>query len=166
MTKVFTNAMAMNASFKKGDKVRLSNGKVGVVESGPFPMGTQEMYHIRLEDGKLTDSAERNMTAVNAKNSVARNSFKNPRFVPAAQYYLDDLPAKMKQAFKKHKEDFIHWYSRDVIDGIESKIRAINDGLSSGEGDESEVKALKEMKPKFEKYLAEAKAVIAKVNAL
>lgn len=67
-------AVAENAAFKVGDKVVMRDGRKGeVVSSAPGPMGG-EMYHIRLEDGRLTDSAERNLTAVNASRAVARNA--------------------------------------------------------------------------------------------
>ena len=101
-----------------------------------------------------------------ATQRVAKNSFKNPRFMTYVKNTLQYLPEKMKEDLKSQKEHFIYWYKRDLVESIEITIRKIDDAISSGEGDENEVKALKEMKPKFEKYIAEAKAVIAKVNAL
>lgn len=231
-------AVAENAAFKVGDKVVMRDGRKGeVVSSAPGPMGG-EMYHIRLEDGRLTDSAERNLTAANAvangefyaifrynggKNEahdgpfstieearkfgiqqagsrsgvsfvgvgdedlnyvwhnaraknvvanalatrrVAKNAFKNTRLVPALDYEVGELPDKMNRVVKKLKGDFSFWLQSDFIDGVESLIRTIDSSISSGEGDESEVKALKAMKPKLEKYRADAKSIMAKVNAI
>lgn len=162
------NSVATNAKFKVGDACKVYHhdkwvdGKITKVDGNYADVKLSDSFGTTITHLSTTGT----FAAVQAKNSVARNAFKNPRFVPAAQYDLDELPAKMKRALKKQKDDFIHWYSSDIIDGIEAMIRRINNGLSSGEGDESEVKALKEMKPKYEKYLAEAKAVISKVNAL
>lgn len=240
-------AVAENAAFKVGDKVVMRDGRKGeVVSSAPGPMGG-EMYHIRLEDGRLTDSAERNLTAANAvanalesqlvnnsnhgvpagwkvvkdgrdswygdylalvqsesdpskwtyftsgklgkpeskaeaekdfkdfatrtynswkRKTFASNAFKNTRLVPALENEVGELPDKMNRVVKKLKGDFSYWLQRDFIDGVESLIRTIDSSISSGEGDESEVKELKAMKPKLEKYRAEAKSIMAKVNAI
>lgn len=69
------------AKYNVGDIVKIlagsKAGKVGRVESSaPGPQGG-EMYHIRLDDGILTDAAERNITLANtrASNSVrSRNA--------------------------------------------------------------------------------------------
>ena len=101
-----------------------------------------------------------------ATRRVAKNAFKNTRLVPSLDYEVGELPDKMNRVVKKLKGDFSFWLQRDFIDGVESLIRTIDSSISSGEGDESEVKALKAMKPKLEKYRAEAKSVMAKVNAI
>ena len=101
-----------------------------------------------------------------ACRTVVRNAFQNPRFVQRLKEELQNLPNDMKEALKKQKEHFVYWYKSGLVEAIELKIRKIDDAISSGEGDENEVKALKEMRPKFEKYLSEAKAVITKVNTL
>ena len=75
------NAKSCNAKFQVGDRVEITAGskagKQGKIEANmPGPQGG-EMYHIRLEDGMLTDCAERNLKAVNAvrsTNSVVRNA--------------------------------------------------------------------------------------------
>lgn len=110
------------------------------------------------------------INALLAKNAevetVSSNAFKNTRLVPALESEVGELPDKMNRVVKKLKGDFSFWLQRDFIDGVESLIRTIDSSISSGEGDESEVKALKAMKPKLEKYRAEAKSVMAKVNAI
>ena len=98
--------------------------------------------------------------------TVASNAFKNTRLVPALENEVGELPDKMNRVVKKLKGDFSFWLQRDFIDGVESLIRTIDTAISSGEGDESEVKALKAMKPKLEKYRADAKSVMSKVNAI
>lgn len=101
-----------------------------------------------------------------AARRVASNSFKNTRLVPALENEVGALPDKMNRVVKKLKGDFSYWLQRDFIDGVESLILTIDSSISSGEGDESEVKALKAMKPKLEKYRADAKSVMSKVNAI
>lgn len=171
------------AKFKVGDKVKVKGStKIGTISRINTNFGFDYYWVDGLSDGKnppvygesllsLANScASTNAVVQNAlaacSSTVAKNSFKNPRFIPGLTYDLDELPSQMSQALKKQKESFAHWYKEDVVDGIEYHIRLINDALNRGEGDENEVKTLKEMKPKFEKYLAEAKAVLAKVGAI
>lgn len=110
------------------------------------------------------------INALLAKNAevetVASNAFKNTRLVPALENEVGALPDKMNRVVKKLKGDFSYWLQRDFIDGVESLILTIDSSISSGEGDESEVKALKAMKPKLEKYRADAKSIMAKVNSI
>lgn len=100
------------------------------------------------------------------RKTFASNAFKNTRLVPALENEVGELPDKMSRVVKKLKADFSYWLQRDFIDGVESLIRTIDSSISSGEGDESEVNALKAMKPKLEKYRADAKSIMAKVNAI
>ena len=111
------------------------------------------------------DFATRTYNSCNRK-TFASNAFKNTRLVPALENEVGELPDKMNRVVKKLKGDFSYWLQRDFIDGVESLIRTIDSSISSGEGDESEVKELKAMKPKLEKYRAEAKSIMAKVNAI
>ena len=100
------------------------------------------------------------------RKTFASNAFKNTRLVPALENEVGELPDKMNRVVKKLKGDFSYWLQRDFIDGVESLIRTIDSSISSGEGDESEVKELKAMKPKLEKYRADAKSIMANVNAI
>ena len=110
------------------------------------------------------------INALLAKNAdvetVASNAFKNTRLVPALENEVGELPDKMSRVVKKLKGDFSFWLQRDFIDGVESLIRTIDSSISSGEGDESEFNALKAMKPKLEKFRADAKSIMAKVNSI
>ena len=109
------NSRVCNAKFKVGDKVVMRDGRKGeVVSSAPGPMGG-EMYHVRLEDGRLTDSAERNIAAANshACNSVRGNTkLKDIDYWFADNGYGDDTLIKYVPSYKKNRcIDFVDRYA-------------------------------------------------------
>ena len=115
MKVVMPNSRALNAKFKVGDKVVMRDGRKGeVVSSAPGPMGG-EMYHVRLEDGRLTDSAERNIAAANshACNSVRGNTkLKDIDYWFEDNGYGDDTLIKYVPSYKKNRcIDFVDRYA-------------------------------------------------------
>lgn len=139
-----------------GDMISVDFGSGNLIEC--------DRKNLRLNSRVI--SSNRVVANAVACRAVVRNAFQNPRFVQRLKEELQNLPNEMKEALKRQKEHFVYWYKSDLVEVIELKIRRIDDAISSGDGDENEVKALKEMRPKFEKYLSEAKAVITKVNTL
>lgn len=140
-----------------------TSGKLGKPESKAEAEKDFKDFATRTYNSRTRKTVAKN--AITALR-VTSNAFKNTRLVPALESEVGELPDKMNRVVKKLKGDFSFWLQRDFIDGVESLIRTIDSSISSGEGDESEVKALKAMKPKLEKYRADAKSIMAKVNAI
>ena len=90
--------------FKVGDKVEIiagpKQGKRGKVETVAFgPMGGV-MYHILLDEGYLTDAAERNLKLANSRVS-------NARFKVGDKVYFYGRPATVKQVIREPDADYI-----------------------------------------------------------
>lgn len=99
-----------NAKFKAGDTVVLRDGRKGRVEtSAPGPMG-QEMYHVRLEDGRLADSAERNLALANSTtpsgNPAVANALRARNALPsvAANAGIKTLVRTLEDCYSQMKD--------------------------------------------------------------
>lgn len=117
-----------------GDTVVLKDGRRGKVEtSAPGAMG-QEWYHVRLEDGRLTDSTERNLTLANSsnfsRNPAVANALRARNALPevAANADIKTLVRTLEDCYSQMKDVSAQVSRlRERDKAIKRKVRSLND---------------------------------------